>query len=225
MSEEDPAGHVKHLIRLRQELADDFESQSLYEAHVKKLEYVRDEKHRKMDEWLENEQKSAQRYHHGQYYVIDNDHEERIDRFQDRVNNFLAFKIGLLRQKFPEAAAYFESRGYVWPVEERRAVRPRHLTPNVDIALSNEPLIPRDEVMNDVRKVTRVASGMYDVWALLNGANTGDLAVLELPNLPPVEGMIGKVTKDYAEFKQHGARTMNISFRALELQHAKLRRA
>ena len=227
MSESENERRVEKLIALHMEIAKDFQdlntdSSEIYRTHLQQLEEIRRRKLQKLEEWGENERKSAEKYHEGQYYAIDNDYDERIRQINTRVNDFLAFKIQLLKEKFPEAAQYFESKGYKWPAKELVQDPPLHLTPDVDVTATDQPLLTKEEAAEDVMKIQKISSGAFDGKAHLNGAVTGSRAILLLPNMPPVPGAIGKIAADHFEFKRDGGRTLNISFRALELKHASI---
>lgn len=225
MSESDREQRIAKLIKLHMAIAQDFQdlnnnTSEIYQTHLAQLETIRQRKLQQLEEWGENERKSAEKYHEGQYYAIENDYSERVRQINTRVNDFLAFKIELLKEKFPEAAEYFESKGYKWPAKELVQEPPLHLAPDVEVTATDQPLLTKEEAAEDIQMIHKIASGTFDGRAHLKGMGSGARAILQLPNMPPVAGSIGKIATDHFEFKRSGGRTLNISFRALELQHA-----
>jgi hypothetical protein len=224
---EPPDPRIEQLQKLRSELSADFsalndETNELYLFHLDQLAQIHAKKLADLDVWAANERESATRYHGGQYYAIENDYEDRVRQVDSRVNDFLAFKIHLLREKFPDAAKYFEDRGYAWPVTESSP--PPHQRPNLDIRPTDEPLLTAAEVDEDVAVVARLAAQPMTRFAVLGGLGPGSRAVLQFPRMPDVHGTIRAIGDDTFEFDADAGTVLNISFRAIELRHAAVSR-
>jgi hypothetical protein len=138
------------------------------------------------------------------------------------VSDFLAFRLNLLREKFPNATAYFESQGYIWPVIDSLLSPPPQFPDDLELKSTDEPLLAQPEVAEDIKLLNRMTAHPADGKALLVGLETGRSAYLQMPRVPPIPGVIGKITNDYVEFAITNGKTMNISFRAMELKYASI---
>lgn len=195
-------------------------SNEIYQAHLAQLEQIRQKKLDAVDKWAENELKAADKYYQGQVYAIENDYAEKSTRAIDRLNDFLAFKLQLLREKFPDAAEYFQSQGYQWPIQENIQAPTVHMTPDVEIEISEQPLLSNNEVQEDMTVISSIVDGRINQSALLNGLQVGSEAMLCLPQLPPFRGTITSISDDHFEFTRTSGKTLTVLFSALELKHA-----
>jgi hypothetical protein len=216
---------VEHLKQLKSDLADDFttlnQSRNLIcTAHLEQLEQIRARKNQDLDQWSTNERVSATRYRDSQYYLLDNDHDERLRQVDTRLADFLAFKVKLLRDRFPGAARHCERQGYAWPATDSRPPPPPHYPANLEIRTTDEPLLSPTEAGEDVRLIGRLTMHPADGRSLLGPLGRGSRARLEMPGMPPVPGSIGTVAQEYVEFVMATGKTLNISFRAIELKYA-----
>jgi hypothetical protein len=204
---EEGVSRIDELVKLRAELAADYAAlnafrNDVYNQHLAELEQIRDKKIRELEEWRENEIQAAETYYSGQCYAIGNDYEEKLKDIEDRLQEFLAFKIKALREHFPLAAAYFESNGYYWPLQKSRVNCPLHLLPEeAEIRLSDEPLISPQVAEEDVRSIQKIMNPKFDGRKLLKGLGPGQSMILQMPNVPPIVGKIGKILDDQFEFK------------------------
>jgi hypothetical protein len=224
---EPPDPRIEQLQKLRSELSADFaalndETNELYLFHLDQLAQIHARKLEDLDVWAANERESATRYHDGQYYAIENDYEDRVRQVDSRVNDFLAFKIQLLREKFPDAAKYFEDRGYVWPITESSP--PPHQRPNLDIRPTDEPLLTAAEIEEDVSIIGKLIAQPITRFAVLGGLGRGSRAVLQFPRMPDIHGAIGAIGDDAFQFDADAGNVLTISFRAIELRHAAVSR-
>jgi hypothetical protein len=224
---EPPDPRIEQLQKLRSELSADFsalndETNELYLFHLDQLGQIHSKKHADLDVWAANERDSATRYHDGQYYAIENDYEDRVRQVDSRINDFLAFKIRLLCEKFPDAAKYFEDRGYVWPVTESSP--PPHQRPNLDIRPTDEPLLSALEIDEDVAVAARLTTQPMNRFAAIGGLGQGSRAVLQFPRMLDIHGTIGAIGDDAFQFDADGGKVLSISFRAIELRHAAVSR-
>jgi hypothetical protein len=229
MSDSSPDPRIEHLKKLKCDLAEDFAAlnqskNSVYSEHLSQLETIRDSRRKELEDWAANERASAMRYRDGQYYQVESNYEERIRQVDTRVSDFLAFKIKLLREKFPGPSKYFESHGYVWPVVDSQPSPPPHRPRGLEIKVSDEPLLSPTEIAEDVRLISRILTHPANGHALLDGIHTGDEVSLQIPGVPAIAGVLGAFTNQYVEFKMQNGKTLNISFRALELKYAAITR-
>jgi hypothetical protein len=222
-----PDGRTEQLIRLKAELADDFaaltqNTNSIYNHHLDLLEQLRERKLASLDQWCENEKVSIQRHCDGQYYAIDNDVEERARLVETRVSDFLAFKLQLLKEKFPDAAKYFACQGYEDPVRSSARPPPLHLTPQVDIQPTNEPLISVSDIQADLKLVSKLMNHPTNPHALTNGLRPRQPALLRIGHLPPISGALGDFGDGFVEFVTERGQTYKVKLMALELGHASI---
>jgi hypothetical protein len=216
---------IQHLKKLKSDLAEDYAAlnQSRNEiviAHLVRLEAIRDAKRQQLQEWADNERTAALRERDGQYSEVDSNYEERMREVNTRVSDFLAFKIKLLREKFPGPAQYFEGQGYVWPAVDSQPPPPPHYPNDLEIKLSDEPLFSPSEIAEDIQLITRMSAHPADGRVLLGRLGPGARVNLQMPGVPAIPGVLGPMTEEYVEFTTESGKTLKISFRALELKYA-----
>lgn len=213
------------LLETRNSIEEDYTalnnlSNPIYQEHLRQLEKIYENKMAAVEQWRENEHSSAEKYYRSQIHGINNDYEEKMSQVVGRLNDFLAFKFQLLQEKFPEAAAYFESQGYKWPVPERVQKPALHMTPDVEIEISDQPLMTQNQVEEDTTAVSSIMEGRVNPEMHLKGLQVGDPALLTLPRLPPLRGTIGAISEDHFEFNRESGKVLTISFSSLELNRA-----
>jgi hypothetical protein len=213
------------LINLKSELADEFHSiaqnsNEIYNHHLELLAQIREKKLASLEQWRNNETSSAERQHDSQYSSIDSDVEEGIRAMDARLMDFLAFKLKLLRERFPDAATYFDSQNYQSPVQSRRpAGAPGASFPDIDIRESEEPLIPAKDRQEDLALMSKIERDPNQA-ALVHGLGTGEAAVLRMGQMPPIPGRIGGFEDDHVEFVTESDRVFNVKWIALQLGHS-----
>jgi hypothetical protein len=225
MSDDSSDPRIEHLKKLKSDLAEDYAAlnqsrNEICRAHLTRLEAIRDAKRKQLEDWADNERDAAVRDRDGQYSEVESNYEERMHEVNTRVSDFLAFKIKLLREKFPGPAQYFEAQGYVWPAVDSQPPPPPHYPNDLEIKLNDEPLLSPAEIAEDVKLLERMSAHPADGKVLLRGLGLGSHVNLQMPGVRAISGVLGPMTDEYVEFTMENGQILNISFRALELKYA-----
>ncbi|OHT01926.1 hypothetical protein TRFO_31112 [Tritrichomonas foetus] len=212
------------LEQMKSNIAADYDAlvhstNEIFLHHKNELSKIHQKKLADLEEWFQNEQKSAENIANGEHYQNDSDLEDKMQQISTRIGDFLAYKQKVLNEKFPEAAKFFIEHGYNSPILFSYQKDPPQFTPSVEIDTSDEPLFTQDEIERDLAifQDTTIASIQKSMpyQRLLKGLQNGDQAVLTVKGMPPLPGTIGKVFDDMFEFKMMNNKPLSITYQAI----------
>lgn len=227
MSDVERASSQERIEKLKEELnslENDYmsllhHSNPTYVTYLKQIEVIFNQKQVDIEEWAKNENVAANKYYKAQIYSIENDFEDKSEKIVNRIEDYICFKNDELDREFSEAAGYFAQQGYTHNRTLKNKTIPPHLFPNIDIQQSEKPVFTEEEVQQDKLKLQNAADTRGP--SVLN-LSTSDKAVLLIPGLEPLSGIIGKMSEETFEFIREGFPTMNLTYTGIQFEQYKI---
>lgn len=186
----------------------------IYNHHLNELSKIRKAKLDEVDQWAENERKSAEQIAEGEIYQNDSDLKNKRITVKTRISDYIAFKQKALNEKFPEAAQYFISQGYKSPIYSSYQPDPIQFKPSVEVDTTDEPLFTPNEIDDDI-SIFRESNNYQNVHSVLQNLQTNDSAILTVKGMPPLRGTIGQIFEDTFEFILENSKVMKITFQSI----------
>ena len=211
---------IEYLEHMKSSIAAEFDDlvhwkNEILVHHLNELELIHEKKLSDVEQWYQNELKSAETVAEGERYQNDSDFSEKQATISTRIGDFIAFKQKVLNEKFPEAAKYFREKGYNSPIAFSYREDPPQFTPQVAIDTSDEPLFTPEEIKKDIDIFQETSPKYLQRNRILNGLQNGDHAIMTVKNMPPLRGTIGKLFDEYFEFKMLNNKILSITYQAI----------
>ena len=213
MAEETPEAENPKIQQLQEELQNickDLQNvrnhnNEILTEYMQQLEQIKDQKLNQLNEWKENEIKSAYKFKEGQTYAIDCDYKQRLEDIKTKVEGLTVFKAKILKEEFPEPLKYFTDKGYDFSFLGLSNNPEKQENGFIDVEETKEQLLTQEEINEDIEQVRKI-----DDWRP-EGVVIGAKISIQMSQMPPLVGTVCSLSEKTFEIKLDSGKIIVIS--------------
>lgn len=122
----------------------------VFQKYFAAIVQSQNEKHEKLKQWKENEERMAEEKYKGELYSYDCDSIDQKEMIRHQMADYIFTRAERMRKTFPEAFDYFVSQGYKFPFDEVHSQTTNPTIPKYAVLETRQHLIDVKDTIEDL---------------------------------------------------------------------------